>query len=51
MELLLEDVDVFSARKIPFGPAVSIQDGFLYKIEKDVCERAVLDACLYVVSI
>ena len=45
MELLLEDVDVFSARKIAFGPAASIQDGFLYRIEKDVCECVVLDAC------
>ena len=51
MELLLEDVDVFSARKLPFGPTTSIQDGFLYRIEKDVCEWVVMDACLYTLTI
>ena len=51
MELLLEDVDVFSARKLPFGPTASIQDGFLYRMEKDVRDWPVLDACLYIVTI
>ena len=50
MELLLEDVDVFSARKLPFGPTTSIQDGFLYRIEKDVCEWIWLDAYMCIVT-
>lgn len=37
MELLLEDVDVFSARKLPLAPTSSTQDGFAYRIERDVC--------------
>ena len=50
MELVLADVDVFSARKAPLFEGVSIQDGYHYKIERDVriewvcvCDR---DLCL-----
>ena len=36
MELLLSEVDVFSARKKTVLPHVSLQDGYHYIIEKDV---------------
>ena len=36
MELLLSEVDVFSARKKTAQPHVSLQDGYHYIIERDV---------------
>lgn len=36
IELILSEVDVFSARKRPNFKSVSLQDGYNYKIERDV---------------
>lgn len=36
IELVLSEVDVFSARKKPSSSDVSLQDGYQYSIERDV---------------
>ena len=36
MELVLSDVDVFSARKTPVSPGGSKQDGYLFHFKRDV---------------
>ena len=46
IELILSEVDVFSARKIPTSKCISLQDGYNYKIERDVINNYCFIDCI-----